>query len=66
MLRKDAADEIILATGPNTEVRVARADITEMRPGRVSVMPAGLDEQLSRQELSDLVAFFKGTKWGPN
>ncbi|HEU0039805.1 MAG TPA: dehydrogenase, partial [Verrucomicrobiae bacterium] len=66
VLRKDAADEIILATGPNTEVRVARADITEMRPGRVSVMPAGLDEQLSRQELSDLVAFFKGTKWGPN
>ena len=66
VLRKDAADEIVLATGPNTEVRVARSDIAEMRPGRVSVMPAGLDEQLSRQELSDLVAFLKGTKWGPN
>ena len=66
VLRKDAADEIVLATGPNTEVRVARSDITEMRPGRVSVMPAGLDEQLSRQELADLVAFLKGTKWGPN
>jgi putative heme-binding domain-containing protein len=66
VLRRDAADEIVLATGPNTEVRVARADITEMRPGRVSVMPAGLDEQLSKQELADLVAFLKGTKWGPN
>jgi len=65
VLRKDASDEIVLATGPNTEVRVARADITEMRPGTVSVMPQGLDEQLSRQELADLLAFLKNTKWGP-
>lgn len=64
VLKKDASDEIILVTGPNTEVRIARADITEMRPGTVSVMPAGLDEQLSRQELADLVAFLKATRWG--
>jgi putative heme-binding domain-containing protein len=66
VLRSDTADEIVLATGPNTEARVARADITEMRPGQVSVMPGGLDEQLTKQELADLVAFLKGTKWGPN
>jgi putative heme-binding domain-containing protein len=64
VLKKDAADEVILATGPNTEARVARADITEIRPGTVSVMPQGLDEQLNRQELGDLLAFLKGTKWG--
>ncbi|HXT42134.1 MAG TPA: PVC-type heme-binding CxxCH protein [Candidatus Angelobacter sp.] len=64
VLKKDAADEVVLATGPNTEVRVARADITEIRPGTVSVMPQGLDEQLNRQELGDLLAFLKGTKWG--
>lgn len=66
VLRKDAPDEVVLATGPNTEVRVARSDITEMRPSRVSVMPAGLDQQLSKQELSDLVTFLKNTKWGAN
>lgn len=66
VLRKDAPDEVVLATGPNTEARVSRSDIAEMRPGRVSVMPGGLDEQLSKQELADLVAFLKGTKWGPN
>jgi putative heme-binding domain-containing protein len=65
ILRKDAADEIVLVTGPNVEVRVARSDIVEMRPGTVSVMPAGLDQQLTKQELSDLVAFLKSTKWGP-
>jgi len=56
---------VILATGPNTEARIARSDIADMRPGAVSVMPAGLDEQLTRQELADLVAFLKATKWGP-
>jgi len=64
VLRKDGADEVVLATGPTTEARVARADITEVRPGTVSVMPQGLDEQLSREELADLLAFLKGTKWG--
>lgn len=66
VLRRDAADEVVLATGPNTEARVARADILEMRPGAVSVMPAGLDQQLSKQELADLIAFLKNTKWGAN
>ena len=65
VLRKDGPDEVVLATGPDTEVRIARAEIAEMRPGTVSVMPQGLDEQLSRQELADLVAFLKNTKWGP-
>ncbi|MEK7684213.1 MAG: PVC-type heme-binding CxxCH protein [Verrucomicrobiota bacterium] len=64
VLRRDSPEEVLLVTGPEAEVRIARADITEMRPGAVSVMPGGLDEQLSRQELADLVAFLKGTKWG--
>jgi putative membrane-bound dehydrogenase-like protein len=65
VVRKDAPDEVVLATGPNAEVRIPRADISEMRPGTVSVMPAGLAEQLSRQELADLLAFLKATRWGP-
>jgi len=64
VLRKDAPEEIVLATGPSNEVRIARADITDMRPGTVSLMPAGLDQQLTHQELADLVAFLKATKWG--
>jgi putative membrane-bound dehydrogenase-like protein len=65
VLKKDAPDEIILATGPSTEVRIARSDILDIRPSTVSVMPAGLDQQLTKQELADLVAFLKATKWGP-
>jgi putative membrane-bound dehydrogenase-like protein len=65
VLKKDAADEVVLATGLGAEVRIARADITEMRPGTLSVMPAGLEQQFSKQELADLLAFLKSTKWGP-
>ena len=65
VLKKDSADEVVLATGPNAEVRVPRLDITEMRPGTVSVMPAGLEQQMTKQELADLLAFLKSTKWGP-
>ncbi len=62
VLRKDAADEVVLATGPETEIRVARADIAELRPGKVSVMPQGLDTQLSKQELADLITFLQSMK----
>jgi len=65
VVRKDAANELVLATGPNTEARIARADIADIKPGTVSIMPAGLDQQLSKQELADLLAFLKATKWGP-
>jgi putative heme-binding domain-containing protein len=65
VIKKDGEEEIELTTGPNAEVRIARSDITEMRPGTVSVMPAGLDQQLTPQELADLLAFLKATKWGP-
>jgi putative heme-binding domain-containing protein len=61
-IRNETADELVLATGPNQEARVLRADIDEVRPGTVSVMPAGLDKQLTEQELVDLAAFLKNAK----
>jgi putative heme-binding domain-containing protein len=63
VLRKDSPDEIVLVTGPNAEQRIARNSVAEMRPGTVSVMPSGLADQLSRQELADLIAFLKATRW---
>jgi putative heme-binding domain-containing protein len=65
VLRAENNEELILATGPASEVRIPRSDIAELRPGTISVMPQGLDAQLSRQELADLLAFLKNTRWGP-
>jgi putative heme-binding domain-containing protein len=62
ILRKDAPDEVILALNATDEARIAREDIEEIRPSTVSVMPSGLEQQLSRQELADLIAFLKASK----
>jgi putative membrane-bound dehydrogenase-like protein len=62
IVRKNDAEEVVLITGPEQEVRLARKDVSEMRPGAVSIMPAGLDQQLSPQELADLLAFLGACK----
>jgi putative heme-binding domain-containing protein len=62
VLRRDAPDEVVLAAGADQEVRIPRGEIEEMLPSTVSVMPAGLDKQLSRQELADLIAFLRSRK----
>jgi putative membrane-bound dehydrogenase-like protein len=59
ILKKDAPDEVVLAPAADQLVRIPRADIEVMTPSTVSVMPAGLDQQLSPQDLSDLVTFLK-------
>ncbi len=64
VVRKDGSEEILLATGPKTEARLQRSEIKEMRPGTVSVMPGGVENELSGQELADLLAFLKRTRWG--
>ncbi|HEV3339160.1 MAG TPA: HEAT repeat domain-containing protein, partial [Pirellulales bacterium] len=62
LLRKDAADEVVLVKSPTEEIHIARGDVDEMRPGTVSIMPQGLDKQLTPQELADLVAFLQGCR----
>jgi putative membrane-bound dehydrogenase-like protein len=59
LLRGETADELLLATGVNQEARVSRREVEEIRPSSVSIMPAGLEQQLTHQELADLVAFLK-------
>jgi putative membrane-bound dehydrogenase-like protein len=62
LIRKETPEEITLATGVNQEVRIAREDIEAMKASSVSIMPAGLDQQLTPQELADLVAFLRACK----
>ena len=62
LIRSETPDELVIATGPNQETRVARADIEEMKPSSVSIMPAGLEKQLTLEQLADLIAFLKNCK----
>lgn len=62
LILRETPDEIELATGPTQKVRLARGDIEELAPSRTSVMPGGLDQVLTPQELADLLAFLKSRK----
>ncbi len=59
----DLPEEVIVAT-ERDETRILRRDIVDMQPGTVSLMPQGLTDQLTRQELADLLAFLKATRSG--
>ncbi|WP_428304245.1 PVC-type heme-binding CxxCH protein [Lacipirellula sp.] len=62
VIRNETEHEYVVATGPNEEVRLPRDIVEEVQPNTISVMPAGLDKQLTVQELADLVAFLKNAK----
>jgi putative membrane-bound dehydrogenase-like protein len=62
LIKKDTPEEILLVMGANQEVRIPRDQIEEIVPSKVSIMPAGLDQQLTPQELADLVAFLRACK----
>jgi putative membrane-bound dehydrogenase-like protein len=62
ILKKDGPDELVIAVAADREERLARDKVEEMAPGTVSIMPAGLDRQLTTSELADLVAFLKACR----
>lgn len=64
VLRSESPEEIVLGTAQGEESRIARRDIAEIQPGAVSLMPEGFDQQLTSDELSDLLAFLKATRSG--
>ena len=48
-----------MMTGPNSEIRLSKNEDISLEPAPESMMPAGLDQQLTVVELSDLLAFLQ-------
>ncbi len=59
IIRDDAPDHLEIVVAADRTERVDKESIEMMKPSKNSIMPAGLDAQLTRQELADLVAFLK-------
>ncbi len=55
----EAADSLILQTGPATTVRVVNTQIASKRLTDLSLMPAGLLDMLKDGEIADLLAYLK-------
>ncbi len=62
ILKDNTPQEMILKINALEEVRIPRDRIEEVGPGTVSVMPAGLEQQLTPQDLADLIAFLRASK----
>jgi putative heme-binding domain-containing protein len=59
---RETADAITLVNAERAEIRVPRTAIESIAPSRVSIMPQGMDAQLSKQELADLVAYLQSLR----
>jgi len=59
ILRDEASEVVRLATGPATEVRLKRSEISGLTEGMMSLMPPGFDGVLAPGELADLVAYLQ-------
>jgi putative heme-binding domain-containing protein len=57
VLRENSQAAVVLVTTDRKEIRIPQAEVEEMELSRVSVMPDGLSDQLTRQEFADLVKF---------
>jgi putative heme-binding domain-containing protein len=59
LIQRETKDAIYLKNANMRNVRVVRSQIRGVTTSPVSVMPGGLDQLLSRQELLDLIAFLQ-------
>ena len=59
VLGSQSPEGVVLISGPNDQVWIARKDITKMEAAPVSLMPEGYDDVLSSRELADLLAYLK-------
>jgi putative heme-binding domain-containing protein len=62
VLRGDLATEVVLGTVDREETRIGRQEIVSIEPSTVSLMPPGLEQQMTTQELADLLAFLKAAR----
>ncbi|MDA7916054.1 HEAT repeat domain-containing protein [Verrucomicrobia bacterium] len=60
VILRETDEEVQMATVSGLPVKLARNSIETIRPSSLSLMPQGLDQTMSKQELSDLVAYLKG------
>jgi putative membrane-bound dehydrogenase-like protein len=62
VIAREHADSLTLRTAQRETIRIARSDVEEMAPGKISLMPAGLDKILTPDDLRDLLAYLSSLK----
>jgi putative heme-binding domain-containing protein len=62
LVTRRTADAIFLRTTDQKDIRLATADIEQLKPSPVSIMPAGLENTMTDEQLRDLIAYLRSLK----
>ncbi|WLD13767.1 PVC-type heme-binding CxxCH protein [Planctellipticum variicoloris] len=62
VISAETTDTITLRTQDLQELRLRRDEVEELKESSTSIMPKGLDTQLSAEELQNLLAYLRGLK----
>jgi len=62
LVRSQNEDSIVLQLNAEREILLSRKDIDSMELSDISVMPKGIDQILSNQELADLLALLRSAQ----
>ncbi len=54
---RDEAGQLILGDEKGNSTKIVRSEVDQMKPAKLSVMPTGLAEKLSREQLRDLMTY---------
>ena len=63
MLKSETAGSVTLAAPGGAVHAVPRGELLELRAEGISLMPAGLETQLTPAQMADLIAFLKGWRY---
>lgn len=59
IIGRETTDAVFLVNAERNETRIPRSAVETLERSKVSIMPQGLDGQLTRQELADLLAYLQ-------
>jgi putative heme-binding domain-containing protein len=62
IIARETADAIHVVNTARLETRIARGEIESLSQSTTSIMPEGMDQQLTRQEFADLLAFLRSLR----
>jgi putative heme-binding domain-containing protein len=62
ILAAETANSVTLKRAEGATDTVLRANIKQMRSGRVSIMPEGLEQQIDKQAMADLITYVMSVK----
>ncbi|MEX0937505.1 MAG: PVC-type heme-binding CxxCH protein [Pirellulales bacterium] len=62
VIARETGEALFLRTAERAEIRIERDQVEQLSPSSVSVMPQGMDEVLTPQELADLLAYLESLR----